>query len=84
MGWLLLPESTVGADLADRRLVTLSDEVVDVVLHWHVWKVHSHRLERLNKAVDQAAQAGLRPLRAERRTPRSERPSPIVGAQEGM
>lgn len=84
MGWLLLPESAVGDDLAQGRVVTLSDEVVDVVLHWHVWKVPSHRLERLNDAVVQAARAGLRPVRAKRQTPRSERSRPLVGASEGM
>ncbi len=84
MGWLLIPESSVGDDLAEGRVVTLTDEVVDVVLHWHVWKVHSHRLERLNDAVVQAAQAGLRPLRTETPAPRPKRPRPLVGAHEGM
>ncbi|MFC7490793.1 MULTISPECIES: ArgP/LysG family DNA-binding transcriptional regulator [unclassified Knoellia] len=62
MGWLLVPEATVAEELTDGRIVTLSDEFVDVVLHWHVWKVPSHRLERLNDAVLQAARTGLRPL----------------------
>lgn len=64
VGWLFLPESSVGEDLAEGRLVTLTDEVVDVPLHWHVWKVPSHRLERLNAAVVAAARAGLRPVPA--------------------
>lgn len=64
MGWLLVPEATVGEDLAEGRLITLTEEVVDVVLHWHVWKVPSHRTERLNEAVVRAARAGLRPPRA--------------------
>lgn len=62
LGWRFAPEDTVGADLAEGRLVTLSDDVVDITLHWHVWKVPSHRLERLNDAVVAAARAGLRPV----------------------
>ncbi|MEO7268085.1 MAG: ArgP/LysG family DNA-binding transcriptional regulator [Knoellia sp.] len=84
MGWLLLPESTVGDDLAEGRLVALSDEVVDVVLHWHVWKVHSRRLERLNDAVVQAAQAGLRPVRTRTHVPHVRQTRSLVGVPEGM
>lgn len=71
LGWLLVPEMTVGEDLAEGRLITLTDDVVDVVLHWHVWKVPSHRIERLNGAIAEAARGGLRPLRAAAYEPRS-------------
>ncbi|EAP98215.1 chromosome replication initiation inhibitor protein [Janibacter sp. HTCC2649] len=84
MGWLLVPESSVGDDLAEGRVVTLTDEVVDVGLHWHVWKVPSHRLERLNDAVVEAARVGLRPLRAGVHAPPSLPSRPLVGAHEGM
>ena len=60
VGWLFVPDVSVGEDLAEGRLVTLTDDVVDVPLHWHVWKVPSHRLDRLNDAVAEAARAGLR------------------------
>lgn len=83
MGWLLIPETTVAEELADGRIVTLSDEFVDVVLHWHVWKVPSHRLERLNDAVSEAARTGLRPLPRGSRPTRSRRPGVSAGALEG-
>jgi len=83
LGWLLVPETTVGEELAEGRVVTLSDEFVDVVLYWHVWKVPSHRLERLNDAVVQAALGGLRPLRKGSAPPRPRRASPLVGVREG-
>ncbi|MDT0212797.1 ArgP/LysG family DNA-binding transcriptional regulator [Rothia sp. ARF10] len=60
VGWLFVPDVSVGEDLAEGRLVTLTDDVVDVQLHWHVWKVPSHRLDRLNDAVAEAARIGLR------------------------
>ncbi len=92
LGWLFVPEDTVGADLAEGRLVTLSDDVVDIPLHWHVWKVPSHRLERLNEAVIEAARLGLRPpgephrppARPSARPPARPRPQDLVGAPRGM
>ena len=78
LGWLFVPGVSVGEDLAEGRLVTLTDDVVDIPLHWHVWKVDSHRLDRLNDAVAAAAEIGLRlpghpaPVR------------PLVGAVRGM
>lgn len=83
LGWVLAPEATVADDLASGRLVTLTDEVVDVPLHWHVWKVPSHRLERLNDAVMVAARAGLRPLNSKPPSPRSPRPRPLAGVPDG-
>ncbi|KGN37850.1 ArgP/LysG family DNA-binding transcriptional regulator [Knoellia subterranea] len=62
LGWVLVPERTVEDELAAGLLVTLSDDVVDVTLHWHVWKVPSHRLDRLNEAIARAARDGLGPL----------------------
>jgi len=84
MGWLLVPELSVGEDLSEGRVVTLTDEVVDVVLHWHVWKVPSHRLERLNDAVVEAARAGLRPVRTRPRPSPTPEPRPLVGVRPGM
>lgn len=60
VGWLFVPDVCVGEDIAEARLVTLTDDVVDVPLHWHVWRVPSHRLDRLNDAVAAAAEVGLR------------------------
>ena len=84
MGWALVPEMAAGEDLSQGRLVTLTDEVADVVLHWHVWKVPSHRLERLSAAVVQAAQTGLRPLLRGTHAPRSVRTRPPVDSSKGM
>lgn len=84
LGWLLVPDVTVGADLAEGRLVTLTDDVVDITLHWHVWKVPSHRLERLNEAVVQAAREALRPVRVTRHDPSLLGTSPLVAARWGM
>lgn len=84
LGWLLVPDFTVGEDVAEGRLVTLSDDVVDVTLHWHVWKLSSHRLERLNEAVAVAARSVLRPVTAPGQDPALTRPGPLVGARWGM
>lgn len=83
MGWVLVPEVTVADELAAGRLVTLTDDVVDIPLHWHVWKVPSHRLERLNDAIVQAARGGLRPLRGTSLSPRPPRSSPLDGVHVG-
>lgn len=83
LGWLLAPDATVAHHLEAGRLVTLTDDVVTLPLHWHVWKLHSHRLDRLNAAIRDAAHAGLPPSTPEvlaslRRT------RPVVGARRGM
>lgn len=84
MGWLFMPDASVGEDLAERRLVTLIDEVVDVPLHWHVWKVPSHRLDRLNDAVASAARTGLRPVGNGSPRPVTVGGRPLVDARRGM
>lgn len=64
LGWILVPEVSVTAELADGRLVSLSDETVEIPLHWHAWKAPSHRLARLTDAVVAAAATALRPVHA--------------------
>lgn len=64
LGWILVPEVSVTAELADGRLVPLSDETVEISLYWHAWKAPSHRLARLTDAVVAAAAAALRPVQA--------------------
>lgn len=84
LGWILIPEATVQAELADGRLVALSDETVDVALYWHSWKAPSHRLTRLTDAVVRAAGAGLRPVHAHGQRAATLRTRPVVAPPEGM
>ncbi|KGN42317.1 ArgP/LysG family DNA-binding transcriptional regulator [Knoellia aerolata] len=84
LGWILVPESSVAGELADRRLVALSDETVDVALYWHAWKVPSPRLRRLTEAVARAAAAGLRPAPALGHPVLSAPSQPVPRAARGM
>lgn len=61
LGWGMLPESQIGADLDDGRLVLLRARAHrDVPLSWQVWRLDSPRITRLTEAVLGAAKA-LRP-----------------------
>ncbi|KGN34101.1 LysR family transcriptional regulator [Knoellia sinensis KCTC 19936] len=86
LGWLLAPEVTVAEDVEKGNLVTLggADDVADVSLHWHVWKVDSHRIDRLNDAITHAARVGLRPLVEAAVDTRHLRTRPLVGTRPGM
>jgi len=61
LGWGMLPEPQVTADLAADRLVRLSEEVIDVPLFWQRWRLDSPRLTALTDAVREAARRHLRP-----------------------
>jgi LysR family transcriptional regulator (chromosome initiation inhibitor) len=60
LGWGMLPEPQVNADLAADRLVRLSAEVIDVPLFWQRWRLDSPRLTALTDAVREAARRHLR------------------------
>lgn len=84
LGWVLAPEEAVRAELSEGTLVTLSEEAVEVTLHWHVWKLESHRLARLTEAVVRAAAGGLRAAPEAHLDRGAARTRPLIGAGEGM
>jgi LysR family transcriptional regulator (chromosome initiation inhibitor) len=55
LGWGMLPEPQARADLASGALVLLSDDVIDVPLHWQRWRLDSPKLAALTAAVRAAA-----------------------------
>jgi LysR family transcriptional regulator (chromosome initiation inhibitor) len=55
LGWGMLPEPQARAALSTGELVRLSDDVIDVPLHWQRWRLDSPRLEQLTDAVRGAA-----------------------------
>jgi LysR family transcriptional regulator (chromosome initiation inhibitor) len=55
LGWGMLPEPQARADLAAGELIRLSDDVIDVPLHWQRWRLDSPRLAALTTAVRSAA-----------------------------
>ena len=59
LGWGMLPEPQARADLAAGRLALLSDDVIDVPLHWQRWRIDSPRLAALTDAVRAAADRHL-------------------------
>ncbi|TWD80432.1 LysR family transcriptional regulator [Kribbella amoyensis] len=60
LGWGMIEEEFVEADLAAGRLVEVAKgKYVDVPLYWQHWKLDSPVLETLTEAVLQAARAGL-------------------------
>ncbi|MGH3251223.1 MAG: LysR family transcriptional regulator ArgP [Trebonia sp.] len=61
LGWGMLPEPQVRADLASGALVRLSADVIDVPLHWQRWRLDSPKLAALTTAVRAAAARYLRP-----------------------
>jgi LysR family transcriptional regulator (chromosome initiation inhibitor) len=60
MGWGLLPEIEIAADLDHRRLVALAPSShVDVPLHWQQWRHGSAALDEVAAAIQNAARALL-------------------------
>lgn len=62
LGWGMLPEPQARADLASGELVLLSDDVIDVPLHWQRWRLDSPKLAALTAAVRATAARHLRRL----------------------
>ena len=60
LGWGMLPELQARAALASGELVRLSDEMIDVPLHWQRWRLDSPKLATLTTAVRVAAARQLR------------------------
>jgi LysR family transcriptional regulator (chromosome initiation inhibitor) len=61
LGWGMIEEEVVEADLAAGRLVEVAKgKYVDVPLYWQYWKLDSPVLDALTAAVEQAAADGLR------------------------
>jgi LysR family transcriptional regulator (chromosome initiation inhibitor) len=64
LGWGMLPELQLGADLVGGPLVVLEDQAHrDVVLHWQTWTLDSERLTRITAAVRRAGRQHLRSTR---------------------
>jgi LysR family transcriptional regulator (chromosome initiation inhibitor) len=59
LGWGMLPVLQAHADLASGRLVRLSEDVMDVPLHWQRWRLDSPRLSTLTESVRRAARRHL-------------------------
>jgi LysR family transcriptional regulator (chromosome initiation inhibitor) len=55
LGWGMLPALQAHADLAAGRLVRLSEDIMDVPLHWQRWRLDSPRLSTLTESVRRAA-----------------------------
>jgi LysR family transcriptional regulator (chromosome initiation inhibitor) len=66
LGWGMLPELQARADLAAGRLERLSDDAIDVPLHWQRWRLTTPRLVELTSAVRAAAHRHLLPTPAHR------------------
>ncbi|HET9081331.1 MAG TPA: ArgP/LysG family DNA-binding transcriptional regulator [Trebonia sp.] len=64
LGWGMLSEPQARADLASGELTRLSDDVIDVPLHWQRWRLNSPGLAALTAAVRAAAARHLRRLTA--------------------
>lgn len=61
IGWGMLPEAWIRADLASGRLVPLADRYQDVTSYWQHWALDSPLLDALTAAVLRAARHGLAP-----------------------
>jgi LysR family transcriptional regulator (chromosome initiation inhibitor) len=61
LGWGMLPEAQLLSDVIDGRTVALTDDHLDVPLHWQRWRLDSPLLARLTGAVRAAAGTALRP-----------------------
>lgn len=61
LGWGMLPEAQLEPHLTTGDVVLLSDDVCDVGLWWHRWRIDSPRLERLTQAVVRAARVLVGP-----------------------
>lgn len=57
LGWGMIPVAQLERRIEDGRLVRLPGAAVDVALHWQVWSIDSPRIERLGRAVREAAAA---------------------------
>lgn len=60
LGWGMIPEPQARAALAAGELVRLSEDVIDVPLHWQRWRLDSPKLATLTTAVRAAAARHLR------------------------
>jgi LysR family transcriptional regulator, chromosome initiation inhibitor len=60
LGWGMLPEPQARVGLASGDLALLSDDVIDVPLHWQRWRMDSPKLTALTTAVRAAAARHLR------------------------
>jgi LysR family transcriptional regulator (chromosome initiation inhibitor) len=61
LGWGMIPESQLRADVRAGRLVPLGSRAhLDVALHWQRWRLDSPVLDRLTAEVRAAARARLR------------------------
>lgn len=60
LGWGMLPEPQARVGLASGELIRLSDDVIDVPLHWQRWRLDSPKLAALTAAVRAAAARHLR------------------------
>jgi LysR family transcriptional regulator (chromosome initiation inhibitor) len=61
LGWGMLPELQAWADLESGRLARLSDDAIDVPLHWQRWRLSSPRLAEFTALVRRAARRHLLP-----------------------
>lgn len=61
LGWGMAPELQARADLAAGTLTRLSDDVIDVPLHWQRWRLDSPRLTEFTEAVRASARRHLLP-----------------------
>jgi LysR family transcriptional regulator (chromosome initiation inhibitor) len=56
MGWGLMPEIEIGADLEHQRLIPLAPSShLDVPLHWQQWRYGSAALDAVASAIEGAA-----------------------------
>ena len=61
LGWGMVPIDQLGGDLESGRLVLLAARThIDVPLYWQVWRLKSARIDRISRAVSDAARDGLR------------------------
>jgi LysR family transcriptional regulator, chromosome initiation inhibitor len=60
LGWGMLPEPQARVSLASGELIRLSEDVIDVPLHWQRWRLDSPKLTALTAAVRAAAARHLR------------------------
>ena len=60
LGWGLIPEAQVAAQLADGRLrELLPGQAIDVPLYWHSWRLGGERLEQLTAHLRRQARHWL-------------------------
>lgn len=61
LGWGMLPELQLGADLDDGSLTLLEDGAHrDVALYWQVWTLDAERLDRISESVRRLGRQALR------------------------